>query len=83
MIGQIEYFNQKAGIYTTAEFYKKIFGNYECDLSHLPLIYEQPDGAPTFDGYQQIGNWKTPYGKMFQSNQYACGVNINKIYEKS
>ena len=83
MIDAVKYFNQKSGIYTTKAFYKHMFGTEGCDLSDLPLIYEQPDGTPSFDGYEQIGNWTTPYGKMFQSSQYACGVTINKIYEKS
>lgn len=83
MLGQIAYFKQKAGIYTTAKFYKHIFGNTTCDLSSVPLIYGQPDGSPSFDGYEQIGNWATPYGKLFQTGQYACGITVNKIYEKS
>lgn len=33
MLGVIKYFNQKSGIYTSSEFYKQIFGNYQCDLS--------------------------------------------------
>lgn len=80
MLAQVKYFHQESGIYTSAEFYKQIFGSYQCDLSEVPLIYAEPNGSPSFDGYKQIGNWVTPYGKMFQSNQYACGVTINKIY---
>jgi hypothetical protein len=83
MLSQVKYFDQKSGIYTSAAFYKKIFGSYQCDLGDLPLIYEQPNGSPSFEGYEKIGNWETPYGKMFQSNQSACGITINKIYEKS
>jgi hypothetical protein len=83
MLGVIKYFNQKAGIYTSAEFYKQIFGSYQCDLSEFPLIYASPDGSPSFEGYEQIGKWAAPFGKMFQSNQYACGVSINKIFEAS
>lgn len=83
MLGQIAYFKEKAGIYTTAKFYKSIFGNTTCDLSSVPLIYGEPDGSPSFDGYQKIGGWTTPYGKLFQTGQGVCGITINKIYEKS
>ena len=83
MLGQINYFQEKGGIFTNSLFYKRIFGNYTCDLSSVPLIYAQPDGSPNFDGYKQIGNWTAPYGKLFQTDQYACGITVNKIYEKS
>jgi hypothetical protein len=83
MLAQMNYFQTKSGIYTSYEFYNKIMGSYTCDLSAIPLIYAQPDGVPSFEGYKQIGSWKTPYGKMFQTGQYACGVNTNKIYELS
>jgi hypothetical protein len=82
MLGQVKYFNQKAGIYTDSKFYKEILGNYNCNLSEWPLIYAEADGSPNFEGYQPIGSWAAPYGKMFQTGQYACGININKIYEK-
>jgi len=39
MLGQIAYFKQKAGVYTTSKFFKQIFGNTVCDLSSVPLIY--------------------------------------------
>lgn len=48
MLGVVKYFNQKSGIYTSSEFYKQIFGNYQCDLSDVPLIYADPDGSPSF-----------------------------------
>ena len=51
MLAQIKYFDTPSGIYTSAKSYKEIFGSYQCDLSDVPLIYEQPDGAPSFEGY--------------------------------
>ena len=39
MLAAVKYFNQDAGIYTSAAFYKKILGEYKCDLSEYPLIY--------------------------------------------
>lgn len=83
MLAQIAYFKEKAGISTNSRFYNHIFGNYTCDLSSVPLIYAEPNGAPNFDGYKQIGSWSEPYGKLFQTDQYACGITVNKVYEKS
>lgn len=73
MLDQIEKKNFIAGIYTSADDWKKIAGNSE-KFNQLRLWYKSDDGVQSFDDFRPFGGWTKPSWKRFATNEKVCDV---------
>jgi GH25 family lysozyme M1 (1,4-beta-N-acetylmuramidase) len=68
------------GIYTNANNWSQITGNYDGDFGSIPLWYAHYDNSPSFSDFRPFGQWTKPAIKQYQGDATVCGVDVDNNY---